>query len=238
MYRALRGARVRNEEYLVRPRGGTERAVLCNGQPITDAQGAVLGAVVAVHDITPLKNAQQRLSDLALHDPLTGLPNRVVLMEKTHAALVRARQTNGPVAMLFLDLDGFKAVNDDHGHDVGDELLRVAAARLRNAVRTSDVPARLGGDEFVVLCDQYLDQSFPEQLVDRITDALTRPYPVSGSLLHIDVSVGLAVAEPHDDAATLLRRADQAMYRAKVRRRGLEPSPDGARPVDQTWVER
>ena len=240
MYRALRGARVRNEEYLVRPRGGTERVVMCNGQPITDDEGAVLGAVVAMHDITPLKNAQQRLSDLAHHDPLTGLPNRAALMEKTHAALVRAQQTNGPVAMLFLDLDGFKAVNDEHGHDVGDELLRVAAARLRNAVRVDDTPARLGGDEFVVLCDRYLDDSTPTQLVERVEQALAKPYPVNGMLVHIDVSVGLAHAEPHDDAATLLRRADQSMYRAKLRRRGeADPtvraeSPPADQPAGQT----
>jgi diguanylate cyclase (GGDEF)-like protein len=239
MHRALHGTRVRNEEYLVRPRGGTERVVLCNGQPITDSTGAVLGAVVALHDITRLKDAQQRLADLAHHDPLTGLPNRVALMERTHAALVRAQQTGDAVAMLFLDLDGFKSVNDEHGHDVGDELLRVAAARLRNAVRADDTPARLGGDEFVVLCDRYADESVPARLVERVTEALARPYPVSGALMQIEASVGLAVAEPLDDASTLLRRADQAMYKAKLRRR---EATDGEVPpvpaVDQTWVDR
>jgi diguanylate cyclase (GGDEF)-like protein len=161
-------------------------------------------------------------------------------MEKTHAAVVRAQQTNGPVAMVFLDLDGFKAVNDEHGHDVGDELLRVAAARLRNAVRPDDTPARLGGDEFVVLCDQYVDDSILAQLVERVEQVLAKPYPVNGMLVHIDVSVGLAHAEPHDDAATLLRRADQSMYRAKLRRRAeADPtvpaeSPAADQPAGQT----
>src|SRR5690606_34273085 len=180
--------------------GSIERIVHCNGQSIVDEDGNILGAVVAVHDITPLKFAQQRLLELAQQDALTGLPNRTVLTDETELALLAAERNGTDVGLLFLDLDGFKRVNDEHGHDVGDELLRVAAARLRQNVRRDDLVSRLGGDEFVVLLRDLRPHESPEEVRERITTALGAPYSIGALRLWVGVSAGYALAEPGDDA--------------------------------------
>lgn len=225
--RALRGERVRGMELVVRPRGSVERIVHCNGQSIVDEDGNILGAVVAMHDITALKQAEQRLIELAHQDALTGLPNRTVLTEQTALALLAAERNGTRVGLLFLDLDGFKRVNDEHGHDVGDELLRVAAARLRQSVRRDDLVSRLGGDEFVVLLRDLRPHESPEEVRERITTALGAPYSIGALRLWVGVSAGYALAEPGDDAASLQRRADQAMYRAKAIRRQTDSVIEG-----------
>lgn len=217
--RALRGERVRGLELVVRPSGSVERIVHCNGQSIVDEDGNILGAVVAMHDITPLKQAEQRLIELAHQDALTGLPNRTVLTEQTALALLAAERNGTRVGLLFLDLDGFKRVNDEHGHDVGDELLRVAAARLQQSVRREDLVSRLGGDEFVVLLRDLRPEESPNDVRERVTAALRAPYTIGSLKLCVGVSAGYALAVPGDDAASLQRRADQAMYRAKATRR-------------------
>ncbi|HEX7095704.1 MAG TPA: diguanylate cyclase, partial [Acidimicrobiales bacterium] len=216
---ALNGERVRGLEVIVGRRGSAERIVHCNGQSIVNAVGTTLGAVVVMQDITALKRAEQRLVELAHQDPLTGLPNRTVLTEQTEIALLNGERTGHAVGLVFLDLDGFKSVNDVHGHDVGDELLRVAAARLQQAVRRHDLVSRLGGDEFVVLLRQLTPDDPPEPIVARIEASLRAPFVIGQLVLHIGVSTGLALAAPGDDAASLQRRADQAMYRTKANRR-------------------
>ncbi len=192
-------------------------------------------AFASTLDITNLKQAESALARQATHDPLTGLPNRRRLLESLIEALARLGQGHrtGTVALMFVDLDGFKLVNDVLGHDRGDVLLVNAAARLRNAVRAHDVVARFGGDEFVVLLQHVSDRGELHELAQRILDALTAPIHVGGEPAQVGASIGIATATgPDDDPDALIRNADAAMYRAKERGRGRyeffrpEASPD------------
>jgi two-component system, sensor histidine kinase LadS len=163
-----------------------------------------------------LAEANRRLSTLALQDPLTGLPNRVALESQLERALAAARRRQGALALLMIDLDGFKPINDRHGHQTGDQVLVEIAGRLRACTRGSDLVARLGGDEFVMLTEQVAAPEAAHQLAERVLSALRRPLTVEGQALSIGASIGIAVsAAATDDATTLLRRADLAMYRAK-----------------------
>lgn len=182
------------------------------------AQGVLL---VQVDDVTARRAAELRLIELALHDELTGLPNRRLLLERCEQALAVARsgRGNGMVSMLFLDLDGFKAVNDRAGHDRGDRLLIDVARDLVHALRPSDTVARLGGDEFVVLLGDDDGLEHVRFLADRIATSVRRLVPVDGTTLPLSASIGIVradlVQEPELTAETVLRRADAAMYRAK-----------------------
>ncbi len=152
----------------------------------------------------------------ALHDPLTRLPNRLLLMDRARQALARVHRTGGAVALLFVDLDKFKAVNDNLGHDAGDRLLVAISERLAALMRDSDTVARLGGDEFVVLAEDVDGEQEAVTLGARVLDALEDPIPVGSAEVSMLASVGIAVARhPDTDAETLLREADLAMYRAK-----------------------
>ncbi len=152
----------------------------------------------------------------ALHDPLTHLPNRLLLMDRAHQALARLHRSGGVVAMLFIDLDKFKAVNDNLGHAVGDRLLVGIAARLSELMRDSDTVARLGGDEFVILAEDIDSDGEALALAERVLDALERPFPVGSAELAMLASVGVSVSHsPDTDPENMLREADLAMYRAK-----------------------
>jgi diguanylate cyclase (GGDEF)-like protein len=161
--------------------------------------------------------AETALTKLALHDSLTGLPNRVLALDRAEQMLARARRLQMPVAALFVDIDGFKHVNDSYGHAVGDELLRIFAARLMTIVRETDTAARLGGDEFVVLLEGSALDAGPELVAERLLEVLRHPYDMSHMLvrqLFMTASVGIAV--DRDLAADeLLRDADLALYEAK-----------------------
>jgi diguanylate cyclase (GGDEF)-like protein len=165
-------------------------------------------------DLHRLRQHAADLTHRALHDSLTGLPNRELFCDRLEQALGRARRRTVPLAVLFVDLDGFKAINDTHGHEVGDDILVEAAARLRALVRASDTVARYGGDEFTVLAEDVGDLETARQLGERIAEELGRPY--AGGL-QLGASVGVAFAA--NPAATtpdgLIRRADHAMYRSK-----------------------
>lgn len=161
-----------------------------------------------------LTRAQERLAHLGLHDALTGLANRLQFEGLLEGALDRAIIEDSRLAVLFVDLDRFKAVNDELGHAAGDALLRECAGRLRGAVRNGDVAARVGGDEFMVLCEGVS----PEQaraVAERVTAAFTQPFSLGGQLVTVTASVGLALSRPDSDAHSLVTRADTAMYRAK-----------------------
>jgi diguanylate cyclase (GGDEF)-like protein len=162
-----------------------------------------------------LTNLQQ-----ALHDPLTALPNRLLLMDRLHQALARTRRQRGSVAVLFLDLDRFKVINDSLGHDVGDQALIAVAQRLQTVVRPSDTVARLGGDEFVVLCEDIASQTQAIQLSQRIEAAVAAPdlLRVADTEVVMSASIGIAIAGDDDRPQDVLRNADTAMYRAKQRR--------------------
>lgn len=172
--------------------------------------------VATVLDITGRKLAEEELVWRAIHDPLTGLPNRVMILERLERALRRSKKQGHGVALLFIDLDGFKLVNDSHGHQAGDELLKTVAQRLVDHVRPGDTIGRLGGDEFVVLCDQIDSPAAVANLADRINDLLRDPVELSGQPLFATASIGLAIGHGTTHSADdLLRNADAAMYQAK-----------------------
>jgi diguanylate cyclase (GGDEF)-like protein len=188
-------------------------------------------AVRTYTDITERKQAEQRVDFLAHHDAMTGLPNRVLLNDRLSQALARTTRSGSPVAVLTLDLDRFKEINDTYGHDVGDHVLVQAADRLRGAVRAADTVARIGGDEFVVIqCDAPQPEAAVE-LAQRLVEALSRPFDVGNQLAAIGGSVGIALLPGDGDtAADLLKNSDIALYRAKADGRGtfrlFEPEMD------------
>ncbi len=164
-----------------------------------------------------LVDTQGQLSHQSLHDPLTGLPNRVLVIDRAERMLLRARRLGAPVAALYIDIDGFKRVNDSLGHRAGDEVLRVVAARLRSVVRDSDTVGRLGGDEFVLLLDGPAAATTPESVAQRVCEILRAPLevePGSGRALTVSASVGIA-RRGAGTADDLLREADLALYAAK-----------------------
>ncbi|HAT33536.1 MAG TPA: hypothetical protein DCW29_22640 [Janthinobacterium sp.] len=170
-----------------------------------------------VHDITRHKHHEEQLRKLALHDALTGLPNRILLMDRLDHAIVQAERHQYPIFVLFIDIDRFKLINDSLGHDAGDDLLKAVAARMALCVRTGDTLARLGGDEFVVLLGDAFTEEVLEQLVRRILATVAEPMVLKQREVSVTCSIGYS-AYPDDgkDAITLLKHADTAMYRAKT----------------------
>jgi diguanylate cyclase (GGDEF)-like protein len=155
---------------------------------------------------------------LAFHDPLTGLPNRQLLYDRLSLALAQARRDLRPVAVLFIDLDGFKHINDAHGHGIGDIVLQAAAQRVRDAIRKSDTAARLGGDEFIVILGEVSQPAAAGVVAEKVLEALDVPFDVGGQQLFVSASVGISIY-PGDgtDPEALVQNADRAMYRAKAR---------------------
>jgi diguanylate cyclase (GGDEF)-like protein/PAS domain S-box-containing protein len=188
-----------------------------NTSPITDHSGWYRGAIALVTDVTERRALEQRLAADARRDSLTGVGNRTALFESLNTKLASGHL----VAALYIDLDGFKNVNDDYGHAVGDEVLRTVAARLGGAVRLGDIVARVGGDEFVVVSDSLEDHDAALQLGSRIRDVLALPITFTATRIQIGASVGIAFAStPDADPDTLLSDADRALYRAKRTGRG------------------
>jgi diguanylate cyclase (GGDEF)-like protein/PAS domain S-box-containing protein len=180
---------------------------------------AVNGYVINVRDITERKEAEDKLAHQALHDPLTGLPNRLLLVDRLRTAIARGSRHDGPPpVVMFLDLDRFKLVNDSLGHGAGDELLVCVAERLRQVLRTTDTLSRFGGDEFVILCEGMASQEAVMALAERAMMAIDEPFVINGEKFHIGVSIGVAFVD--DDGPSpeeLLGDADYAMYLAKAR---------------------
>ncbi|TQK69223.1 EAL domain-containing protein [Nocardioides sp. SLBN-35] len=170
-------------------------------------------------DVTVQKEAEERLATMALHDELTGLPNRVLWADRLEIALSEAGRSGSVVGILYVDVDHFKEVNDRHGHDVGDELLREIARRLSGVVRPHDTVARIGGDEFVVLCPRLQTTADGLGLAARIQQVMAAPVQAGPWQLTPTVSVGVAFADGDDDPRVVLRRADTALYTAKDRGR-------------------
>jgi diguanylate cyclase (GGDEF)-like protein len=166
--------------------------------------------------------AAESFRQISLHDPLTGLPNRQLLEDRIENAAQRARRTDASAAILFVDLDQFKQVNDAYGHDVGDELLVAIARRLSALIRPIDTLARISGDEFVFLCED-LDPEDVDLITNRIADALSVPFESAGDEIMVTASVGVAYAGPGNRISThLVSEADKAMYEAKRSRNGVE----------------
>jgi diguanylate cyclase (GGDEF)-like protein/PAS domain S-box-containing protein len=186
-----------------------------------DDDGNVARIATIAHDISEMKAAQRRLEFEATHDALTSLPNRALFREIGERALARASRTSEELAVLFLDLDGFKLVNDSYGHDTGDLLLGMVARRLREAVRAGDVLARLGGDEFVILCENPRGEHQMLELSARIIDTVSKPFAIDHHEVRVGLSIGIAFSHGGEDGISgLIRDADIALYRAKHEGRG------------------
>jgi len=203
--------------------GGLDRHTRETAQTLANVAAAYLINAQAREDA---RLAAEQHRQRALHDALTGLPNRVLLQDRLQHAAKRALRTRESVAVLFVDLDGFKGVNDTHGHDVGDALLVALASRLTSLMRPDDTLARLSGDEFVFLCENLVDRSDAELLAHRVDAAFTVPFDLGGVELSITASVGIAVAGPGEAISDrLLVAADTAMYHAKRQgSRGRHPA--------------
>lgn len=184
-------------------------------------QGRYESISIVARDITDLKAAQSKLRELATHDYLTGLPNRILLHDRIDQALARFARHGQPVALMYLDLDGFKPVNDEHGHHFGDAVLIEIADRIHAVVRETDTAARIGGDEFAVVIEGIGDIEALGALAQRLIDAISVPIECEGRVMAVGASIGLVVAGEHcagPDA--LITVADAAMYRAKAEGRG------------------
>lgn len=183
------------------------------------ADGVRTGWIATIDDITDRRRAESELAHQATHDPLTGLPNRTLLEDRLHQACARLRRGTHSVLVLFVDLDGFKEINDTYGHRAGDEVLIEVGRRLRQVLRDIDTIARLGGDEFVAVCED-LDPDGVKAVVARVSESFEVPMLVDGHRLRVGGSVGVALTgDPDVDVGELLARADQAMYRVKRERR-------------------
>ena len=178
------------------------------------------GVFCVARNVTARKEVEEQLAHQALHDSLTGLANRVLFMDRLEQALARLERHPAPLALLFVDLDHFKVVNDSLGHAAGDEVLVQAAARLRRALRPIDTVARFGGDEFVILCEDVGGHTEAEEIARRVHTSLARPFKVGDHDVVMTASAGIVIAtDAHLEAGALLRDADTAMYRAKERGR-------------------
>ena len=175
----------------------------------------VHGLVVTLHDVTDRRRLETELKHQAFHDPLTELPNRALFLDRVEHALARRVRHGEDVAVMLIDLDDFKLVNDTRGHGVGDALLVKVADRLRRTVRDEDTCARLGGDEFAVLMEDLTDEREAVELADRIAEELRQPVVVEGETVNSGASIGVATTEHADNSTDLLRQADLAMYAAK-----------------------
>lgn len=214
--RIRRGERIENYETRRVCKDGRELRVSLTISPICDATGAILGASTIVRDVTERKRTEERIRYLAQHDVLTGLPNRILLRDRIAQAIAHARRHQKQAAVLFLDLDGFKHVNDSLGHEVGDHMLRTTARRLQDCVRAGDSVARLGGDEFVICLPGLTDGRDAMPIAEKVLQTLREPFLVEQHELHVSGSIGISLfPSDGEDAELLMRAADTAMYHAK-----------------------
>jgi diguanylate cyclase (GGDEF)-like protein/PAS domain S-box-containing protein len=217
LLRALRGEMVRNVELVLSPANRSSRTILYNGQALATHAGENIGAVVAMHDITERKQAEQRLVELAHFDPLTGLPNRRQFYDSLRKAMALAETRGWQVPVLFLDLDRFKNINDTLGHVQGDALLRQVGQRVMRCLRMRDTVGRLGGDEFGIILTTPNDPQYAASVATKVIQALRAPFDLDGREVTVTTSIGITLY-PADstDLDTLIRYADAAMYEAKA----------------------
>jgi len=203
-------------DYRKRSKAGPYRWFHARGQALWDESGRATLMAGVVHDITPYREAEARIDFLANHDELTKLPNRALIRDRISQSLVQARRNGAQFAVMFLDLDRFKVINDAYGHPTGDALLVEAACRLKRLMREEDTVARLGGDEFLLLLPNLRRSADAYVVAQKILDAFERPLTMGALQAHVNTSIGVALY-PQDghDVDTLVRNADVAMYRSK-----------------------
>jgi diguanylate cyclase (GGDEF)-like protein/PAS domain S-box-containing protein len=212
-------------ETRLRPADGSDLPVQVTASWVAEGpDGLAAHLVMIVEDITERKALEAQLVHRSLHDPLTGLPNRLLFQDRLWHALERGRRENTPTCVLITDLDGFKAINDELGHPMGDLVLVTFAERLRAVLRASDTAARLGGDEFSIVCENT-EPADAEVLAERLRASVTEPLPLSGTTVSVGLSIGIgSVAggdHPGDVYERVVREADDAMYADKARRRSV-----------------
>ena len=219
-------------ETMVRHKSGQLREVRMVVCAARDDAGQIANYVVMFADLSQTKKTQEELRHLATHDNLTNLPNRRLFLDRLDQGIRRARREQRQLVVLFVDVDDFKAINDVHGHHVGDEILREAARRLRGAVRQSDTVARLAGDEFTVLADSPREEA--EAVVAKVGACFDAPFAVGEGTLKVSASVGVAVyPEDGADIELLMQRADRSMYDAKAQRRSPARTAKAAPAYDE-----
>ncbi|HEY4624556.1 MAG TPA: sensor domain-containing diguanylate cyclase [Blastococcus sp.] len=221
-FMADRSRPLRLETRLVRA-DGTEVAVQVTASWVDESpEGQAAHLVMIVEDITDRKALEAQLVHRSLHDPLTGLPNRLLFQDRLWHALERGRRERTPTCVLIMDLDGFKAINDELGHPIGDLVLIAFAERLRSVLRASDTAARLGGDEFSIVCENT-EPADAVVLAERLRAAVTEPLSLDDTEVTVGVSIGIGSAPGGDEAEDvyerLVREADDAMYADKARGR-------------------
>ena len=201
-------------------RDGFESAIEDSAAPIHDRAGRVTGAVIVFHDVSAARAMSVQMTHSAQHDVVTNLPNRLLLNDRITQSLALARRQSRPIAVIFLDLDHFKYINDSLGHAIGDALLQSISKRLLTSVRASDTVSRQGGDEFVILLSEIAYPEDAARSASKLLLSLTPPHSIGGQDLRIDGSIGISVyPEDGEDAETLIKHADMAMYHAKKRGR-------------------
>ena len=217
MARAIRGETITDLEIFHRnPQAPEGRFLSVNARPMKDAVGNITGGIVSFRDVTSRKRVEDELTHLSLHDGLTGIPNRAFFLENLRKAVARGRRAGRRLAVLLMDVDRFKQINDRLGHEFGDALLCDVARRLTDGLRAGDFVARLGGDEFVILFENLGHDEHAAGLADKINEVLAPVFRLEGQEVSVTVSIGISTfPECGDDAASLMKTADVAMYRAK-----------------------
>lgn len=216
MWQAIADRGAWSGEILNRRKTGEIYAELLTISAVRDRRGRTQNYIALFSDITPRHEHQRQLERIAHYDPLTGLPNRVLLSDRLQQALSQGQRKRQGVAVVFLDLDGFKAVNDHHGHDAGDALLVETCRRMKAALREEDTLARVGGDEFVAVLTGMSAAAECESLLERLLAAAAEPVVINNSSLQVSASIGVALfPQDGEHSEQLLRHADQAMYAAK-----------------------
>jgi diguanylate cyclase (GGDEF)-like protein/PAS domain S-box-containing protein len=210
----------RDLEHCILTKQGETRWLLVNSVGMRDEQGHLIGHRGTGRDITDRKSAEARISYLATRDPLTELPNRLLFNDRLEQGIVAARRSGQSLALMFIDLDRFKNINDSLGHQVGDMLLKEVAVRMQACIRKGDTLSRLGGDEFVVTLEGLQQAEDAIQVASKIIKALARPFEIGGHTLNTSCSIGISIfPDDAEDDRTLMKNADTAMYHAKEKGR-------------------
>jgi diguanylate cyclase (GGDEF)-like protein/PAS domain S-box-containing protein len=216
MWETISSGRMWTNEMCNRTKSGEEIWELVSIAPVNDFAGRHAYYVAVKEDITLRKRQEERIRHMALHDQLTDLPNRNLCMDRLTQAVARARRTGLKAALIYVDLDEFKPVNDELGHEAGDTVLVEVARRLRSCIRDVDTAARLGGDEFVVVLQDVTNDYDIELVAGRILKAMSEPFAVAGQERVLGASLGVAVAPEHGEKVDeIIRNADLAMYAVK-----------------------